>query len=242
MRSSDITFVLLSVVATARSHATFQELWINSVDQVGSCVRLPPTNSPVTDLTSTDLRVLKIFLGTDYTNRCNVGGTVGVSGVCSVAAGGNVTVEMHQQPGDRSCANEAIGGAHYGPVILYMSKVSNAATDTGSGSWFKVDQEGYDQTLNANCGKRSFTIPSTLAPGDYLLRAEVIALHVAGSVGGAQLYMSCFQLRVTGSGSKNPTGVLFPGAYSATDPGILINIYQTINNYTIPGPTTVFTG
>ncbi|KAM3157204.1 putative endo-beta-1,4-glucanase D [Botrytis cinerea] len=222
MRSSDITFVLLSVVATVRSHATFQELWINSVDQVGSCVRLPPTNSPITDLTSTDL-------------RCNVGGTVGVSGVCSVAAGGNVTVEMHQQPGDRSCANEAIGGAHYGPVILYMSKVSNAATDTGSGSWFK-------QTLNANCGKRSFTIPSTLAPGDYLLRAEVIALHVAGSVGGAQLYMSCFQLRVTGSGSKNPTGVLFPGAYSATDPGILINIYQTINNYTIPGPTTVFTG
>ncbi|TGO60094.1 hypothetical protein BCON_0038g00090 [Botryotinia convoluta] len=229
MRSSDITFVLLSIVATVRSHATFQELWINGVDQVGSCVRLPPTNSPVTDLTSTDL-------------RCNVGGTVGVSGVCPVAAGGNVTVEMHQQPGDRSCANEAIGGAHYGPVILYMSKVSNAANDTGAGSWFKVDQEGYDQTLNANCGKRSFIIPSTLAPGDYLLRAEVIALHVASSVGGAQLYLSCFQLRVTGSGSKNPTGVSFPGAYSATDPGILINIYQTINNYTIPGPTTVFTG
>ncbi|KAF7957593.1 hypothetical protein EAE96_003167 [Botrytis aclada] len=237
MRSSDITFVLLSIVATVRSHATFQELWINGVDQVGSCVCLPPTNSPVTDLTSTDL-------------RCNVGGTVGVSGVCSVAAGGNVTVEMHQQPGDRSCANEAIGGAHYGPVILYMSKVSNAANDTGAGSWFKVDQEGYDvsrqwwgsQTLNANCGKRSFIIPSTLAPDDYLLRAEVIALHVASSVGGAQLYLSCFQLRVTGYGSKNPAGVLFPGAYSATDPGILINIYQTINNYTIPGPTTVFTG
>ncbi|KAF7904222.1 hypothetical protein EAF00_001556 [Botryotinia globosa] len=197
MRISDITFVLLSIVATFRSHATFQELWINGVDQVGSCVRLPPTNSPVTDLTSTDL-------------RCNVGGTVGVSGVCSVAAGGNVTVEMHQQPEDRSCANEAIGGAHYGPVILYMSKVSNAANDTGAGSWFKVDQEGYDRTLNANCGKRSFIIPSTLAPGDYLLRAEVIALHVASSVGGAQLYLSCFQLRVTGSGSKNTTGVLFP--------------------------------
>lgn len=59
-------------------------------------------------------------------------------------AGSNVTVEMHQQPGDRSCANEAIGGAHYGPVIIYMSKVSNAATDTGAGPWFKVSQEGYD--------------------------------------------------------------------------------------------------
>jgi hypothetical protein len=59
-------------------------------------------------------------------------------------AGSNVTVEMHQQPGDRSCANEAIGGNHYGPVIIYMSKVSNAATDAGAGPWFKVSQEGYN--------------------------------------------------------------------------------------------------
>ena len=28
------------------------------------------------------------------------------------------------------------------------------------------------------------------APSDYLIRAEVIALHVASSVGGAQLYVS----------------------------------------------------
>jgi cellulase len=34
-------------------------------------------------------------------------------------------------------------------------------------------------------------IPADIAAGDYLLRAEVIALHVAGSSGGAQLYMSC---------------------------------------------------
>jgi len=31
-------------------------------------------------------------------------------------AGDQLTVEMHQQPGDRSCANEAIGGDHFGPV------------------------------------------------------------------------------------------------------------------------------
>lgn len=34
-------------------------------------------------------------------------------------------------------------------------------------------------------------IPEDIAPGDYLLRAEVIALHVASSTGGAQFYMSC---------------------------------------------------
>ena len=61
-------------------------------------------------------------------------------------AGDSVTVEMHAQPGDRSCKNEAIGGNHFGPVIIYMSKVTNAQTDTGAGSWFKVDEEGYDTT------------------------------------------------------------------------------------------------
>ena len=37
----------------------------------------------MTDVTSTDI-------------RCNVGGTVGISGKCAVTAGQIVTVEMHQ--------------------------------------------------------------------------------------------------------------------------------------------------
>jgi cellulase len=48
---------------------------------------------------------------------------------------------MHQQPGDRSCTNEAIGGAHYGPVIVYMSKVPDATTADGSTGWFKIFQD-----------------------------------------------------------------------------------------------------
>ena len=55
-------------------------------------------------------------------------------------------VEMHAQIGDRSCTNLAIGGNHYGPVLVYMSKVTDAATDPGSGSWFKIDEEGYNPT------------------------------------------------------------------------------------------------
>ena len=43
--------------------------------------------------------------------------------------------------------------------------------------------------------------------------------------------MSCFQVNVGGSGTANPATVKFPGAYSATDPGILINIYQQLNSY-----------
>lgn len=51
-------------------------------------------------------------------------------------------------------------------------------------------------SLNANCGKKEFTVPADLATGDYLIRAEEIALHAAGSPNGAQLYMTCYQVRV----------------------------------------------
>ena len=47
----------------------------------------------------------------------------------------------------------------------------------------------------------------------------------------ARFYMSCFQLTVGGSGSANPPTVSIPGAYSAEDPGILINIYTQLNSY-----------
>jgi len=124
---------------------------------------------------------------------------------CSVAAGGTVTIEMHAQPNDRSCANEAIGGAHYGPVLVYMSKVADSATADGSSSFFKVFQDTWGKAsstsqgsddywgtkdLNANCGKMDVKIPSNLAPGDYLLRAEAIALHSASGLGGAQFYVT----------------------------------------------------
>jgi hypothetical protein len=39
------------------------------------------------------------------------------------SAGDTVTVEMHQQPADRSCANEAIGGDHYGPINVSLFPV-----------------------------------------------------------------------------------------------------------------------
>lgn len=63
--------------------------------------------------------------------------------------------------------------------------------------------------------------------GEYLLRIEHIALHGASSVNGAQLYISCAQLSVTGGGSGTPGPLVsFPGAYKNTDPGLKVNIYS----------------
>ncbi|KAI0326129.1 glycoside hydrolase family 61 protein [Cubamyces sp. BRFM 1775] len=222
-----------SLAASVAAHATFQELWINGVDQGSSCVRLPQSNSPVTSVSTPDI-------------ACNANPHPS-DGICQIMPGDEVTVEMHQQPNDRSCANEAIGGNHYGPVIVYMAKVEDATSAVGSSAqWFKVAEIGLPssnpdywgtEVLNDNCGHYTFKVPSDIAPGNYLIRAEVIALHVASSVGGAQFYMSCYQVNVGGSGSANPPTVSFPGAYNAQDPGILINIYQQLSTYTIPGPT-----
>ena len=52
--------VAVSLVASAAAHATFQELWINGVDQGSSCVRLPESNSPVTSV-STPVSLPAVF-------------------------------------------------------------------------------------------------------------------------------------------------------------------------------------
>ncbi|KAF1950364.1 hypothetical protein CC80DRAFT_554357 [Byssothecium circinans] len=238
MRSATI----LGFASTVAAHATWQQLWVNGKDHESTCARLPASNSPITDVTSNDI-------------RCNAGSAPAAS-KCPVAAGDTVTIEMHQH-NSRGCTEEAIGGAHYGPVLAYLSKVSDAATADGSSPWFKVYQDtwakgtsgsqGSDdfwgtKDLTKNCGTMDFKIPSDIAPGDYLLRAEAIALHSAGGAGGAQFYMSCYQLTVTGSGTATPEGVSFPGAYKAADPGIQINIYQPLSTYVAPGPAVIAGG
>lgn len=122
--------ILSALLPLVHSHALFQQMWVNGVDKGSTCVRLPGTNyasnSPVSNVASNDV-------------RCNVGGSKGVAGKCTVEAGGTVTVEMHQQNGDRACKNEAIGGAHYGPVLVYMSKVEDSSKADGSSGFFKSE-------------------------------------------------------------------------------------------------------
>jgi hypothetical protein len=78
----------------------------------------------------------------------------------------------------------------------------------------------------------NFTIPADTPDGDYLFRVEQIGLHVAQSLNAAQFYISCGQITVTGGGSGTPGPlVAFPGAYSPTDPGILIDIYYPVVSF-----------
>ena len=118
------------------------------------------------------------------------------------------------------------------------------ADSNGEGAvWTKLYEDGLTngkwavEDFITNKGQITITLPD-LAAGDYLIRPEIIALHEANSQGGAQFYNGCGQIKVTGSGSASlpSTGVDMTKAYSATDAGVLFDIYSGKTEYPIPGP------
>jgi len=171
------------------------------------------SNGGVSDVNSKDI-------------RCFEDPTRDVANTTTVAAGSRVSFK----------ATNTMG--HPGPSMVYMAKVpagQTAATWDGSGNvWFKIFEEGptiSNGGLQWKTGgtEISATIPKSLPAGEYLLRGEQIALHLAQTVGGAQAYLSCAQLKVTGGGSGRPSPlVAFPGAYKAAEPGLKINIYGPV--------------
>jgi hypothetical protein len=79
--------------------------------------------------------------------------------------------------------------------------------------------------LTCNAATYSVTIPSCIAPGEYLLRIEQLGIHNPGSP--PQFYISCAQIKVTGGGSKSlsPTTKI-PGHVKSTDPGYTVSSPQ----------------
>ncbi|KAI1852276.1 hypothetical protein JX265_006325 [Neoarthrinium moseri] len=221
----------LSLVAAVSAHQNFHQFWVNDVSagyQVG--VRMPPSNSPVTDVTSNDM-------------ACNVDGSTVPSGVETVAA----------SEGDKITVNWDISG-HPGPITHFLfGPVDDASQATGIGAgWFKIDERDYvdgkwaNEVMGANGGNYTFTLPTGLQSGEYLLRSEMLALHGAQTVGGAQFYMGCAQLKVTGTGSGSCTpSISIPGTYKAEDDNIYIpNVYNGFDptTYTAPGGSVATCG
>ena len=70
-----------------------------------------------------------------------------------------------------------------------MTKVSSASSADGSTPWFKVAElgpsfsNGQISFPSMDRDAFTFTIPKSLPSGDYLLRAENIAIHAASNPG-----------------------------------------------------------
>ncbi|EPS45974.1 hypothetical protein H072_29 [Dactylellina haptotyla CBS 200.50] len=234
------------LAATAQAHSIFQKISINGVEQAQLAgFRAPTSNNPIMDVTSNDI-------------ICQVDGSKS-SQVVDVPAGAQVSTYWGHVIGGEQYAGDVdnpIAASHKGPIAIYLAKVDNAATTPKTGlKWFKVAHEGFNtatkkwavDTLIDAKGFWTFTLPKCLASGNYLMRAELIALHSAYDNLGAQFYISCVQINVTGGGSFSPSStVSFPGAYPQNDPGVQISIYgntgQPDNNgkaYAIPGPAPI---
>lgn len=105
-----------------------------------------------------------------------------------------------------------------------MSQASPAANSpeaaTGQ-TWFKIYQQSptfeSGQPGSTHLGQQefTFTLPASLPTGQYLMRAEQIALHVASTYGGAQFYIGCAQLNVVNGGNGTPGPLVsIPGVYT----------------------------
>ncbi|KAJ1838603.1 hypothetical protein LPJ70_005391 [Coemansia sp. RSA 2708] len=156
----------------------------------GECIRPYESNFnfPVKGVDNKQLVCRTTSMSTSSTDMCNI------------KAGSTITLEFHEEE-DRG--SRAIEGKHYGPCIAYLSKIEADGSPIG---FFKIFEQGYDSSskkwciddLNANDGQLEVTIPADIEDGDYILRGEIIALHLAEKKGGAEFYNNCVQLRISG--------------------------------------------
>ncbi|KAH6911459.1 glycoside hydrolase family 61 protein [Coprinopsis sp. MPI-PUGE-AT-0042] len=234
--------LLVTLASSVVAHTIFQELHVNGVSAGHTIgIRVPTSNTPLFDVASNDI----ICNGGVNPYRQPVSNVV-----IPVPAGANITAEWHRDlNGATGNADDPLFSSHMGPIMAYLAKVPSATqTDVTGLKWFKIYHDGYNPSakydqqwattkLIVNKGNVSFSIPECLASGEYLLRVELIALHAASILQGAQFHMGCAQIKVSGSGDVIPADtVSFPGAYTARDPGILISLFPGVTNYTIPGP------
>lgn len=214
----------------ASAHTTVWNILVNGKDagvgnKQGGYIDSPPNNNPVTDVTSSAM-------------SCNVPGVKAAKSV-TVKGGDKIAFQWHHD--SNSASDDIIASSHKGPIMVYASKAGSSL------SWTKIWEDGYSNgkwavdkliagSYTGKPGQHDLTLPN-LAPGEYILRPEINALHEGNRQAGAQFYMECVHIKVEGTGTAQlPAGVSFPGAYKANDAGVLFDIYSGFSSYTMPGP------
>jgi hypothetical protein len=225
------TLSFFTVVGLTAAHTTFTNFFINGQPQGdGVCVRmsLTPQNatSPLPNITAPEM-------------ACGVDGNMGVARVCPAPAGSVMTFEFREWP-DASHPG-SIDSSHKGPIAVYMKQVADPTangTATGNG-WFKIFDADFDnstqkwatETLIANNGHLSVTLPTDVPQGYYLVRTELLALHEASATPpDPQFYVGCAQIFLQSNGTTNPLSqVTIPGYIDMTtnNAAMTFNIYKT---------------
>ena len=120
-----------------------------------------------------------------------------------------------------------------------MKSVENSAADNNAagGGWFKIMSLDYDNTTRKWCteqlestnGHLAAQIPKDLAPGYYLVRPELLALHQADkNPPDPQFYVGCAQIFLSSQGASKPKNtVSIPGYVDIkTTPAMTYNVWK----------------
>ncbi|GKT47257.1 putative endo-beta-1,4-glucanase D [Colletotrichum spaethianum] len=226
---------VLALASAANAHTMLSELYINGESQGdATCIRTPKdgatSTSPVAGLTSQDMACDRRRV-----HLCRPGSA-------------KLTFEFRQWPDKR--AEGSIDPSHKGPCSVYIKKVDDMNSTAAGPGWFKIWDEGYDEStqqwcvdkLIANKGLLTVELPSGLPAGYYLVRPEVLALHQAVSLHDPQYYVGCAQVYI----QDGPSGALdipseyavsIPGYVDGSEPGNNFNLYDNPQfPYPVPGP------
>ncbi|KAF8066930.1 glycoside hydrolase [Lyophyllum atratum] len=213
-------FGLVTIAQNTSAHYIWYNLMTGSTTSTAA-IRQPLSNYPIEieNVTSTIM-------------TCNVDPTPATETV-SVSAGSVIGFQL------KSESNNQV--FHEGPAAIYLGKApSTAASWNGSGAnWFKIAEWGatFNPLVNftdMGASQLTTTIPINTPSGEYLARIEQIGLHIPQA---PQWYISCAQIKVTGGGLGNPPTVAIPGYVNASDPSLVVNIYDPVpTSYMVPGP------
>ncbi|RYP77412.1 hypothetical protein DL771_001207 [Monosporascus sp. 5C6A] len=232
----------LASAATVSAHGHVTNVVVNGVSYQGYDVTsFPYMSNPPTvagwAASNTDNGFVEPNSFADPDIICHKTATPGGAHI-EVAAGDSISIQWDTWP-----------ESHKGPMIDYLAACDGAceSADKASLEFFKIDGAGYDAATKTWASdvliKNGFSwlvkIPENVAPGNYVLRHETIALHSAGQANGAQSYPQCINLQITGSGTAKPSGVRGTELYKPDDAGILVNIYNGLSSYEVPGPALI---
>lgn len=161
-----------------------------------------------------------IFNATSPFIACNDPGTPPPSYI-PIAAGDNITAVywywLHpvgpMTAWLAACPPEAEGGCEAADVNeVDWFKIWEAGLLTGDvteGMWWQKEFQNWDGSPDL----WPVTIPATLRPGLYMIRHEILSIHIEDK---PQFYPECAHLNVTSGGSALPPASFlkkFPGAY-----------------------------
>jgi hypothetical protein len=169
----------------------------------------------------------------------------------TIAAGG--TASIFWTSDDKVINPNGWSEGHRGPIITYIAPCDGDCTDVDKASlrWTKIAESGVvsgpantkgiwaTDVMRENGGINSATIPKSIAPGKYVIRNEIIALHRA-HLSEPEFYMQCGNIEVTGDGTDDlsGSGVTAAELYSKSDSQLFgFSVYDgSDNEWPIPGP------